>query len=444
MLKYLPLLLNKIEEDRATGCLICQQSDRNCNLYFKAGNLIHAGISEEVQGDLALYELINWPMEKTGLLWKADLNSSIQSIDREEEIIWRETLQLGAVGQRFLHEASAEATAQVKLILGQAKTSQPAAEVNLGKTVAIFENSGSDDEIETSLSKKASFPLGQAAPEISGVVPGLQLGAYLKKLEQYGFSGYLYCQPIASHDISHDKVVIALKEGRLIYAGLFSVAQVEILNGVGVLEALNKVSFKVSAAKTTQIEIENWHHQLNNGQVQAIILNEEYLSEEDVKTIDRAFQAVTRLTTEFAAAPKIARHLAEVIKNGGKRYALLNSFSIKELQAGQIPASLLGVSASVIETTPKKEVLASFDYLFEEFLQHYCRPVGPEVFHAMAARSIAASDAQELIRMGLHLDFLDEYPPTINSAINEPVNVTFDDKLITEYQANPNSTAFDF
>lgn len=140
----------------------------------------------------------------------------------------------------------------------------------------------------------------------------------------------------------------------------------------------------------------------------------EQLSAEEVELIDRSFQAIIRLSGELATPEKIDQHLKMVILSGSKDYPLLNNLSTSKQQGTPLPRLDLKKAESKITATPKKEALATFNYLFEEFLQDYCKPIGPEIFHPMVARTLGQSDGQKLVEIGLELDFLiDE--PTANS-----------------------------
>jgi hypothetical protein len=157
---------------------------------------------------------------------------------------------------------------------------------------------------------------------------------------------------------------------------------------------------------------------------QALNMVSEHISAADVSLIDRSFQAVVRLSGKIAAPERMSTYLAQVIKKGETQYPVLKLLPELEMDEAKLPRlNLMNVSQQLTRA-PKAELLTAFDYLFEEFLQDYCRPIGPEIFHPMAKAAINQTDARQLLALGLHLDFLmDDEPaePTMPSQL-EPIN----------------------
>lgn len=155
------------------------------------------------------------------------------------------------------------------------------------------------------------------------------------------------------------------------------------------------------------------------------------ISTEEIELLERSFQAMIRLSAELAAPDRIAQHLTGVIRAGSTSYPLLNSLVVATEKGTPLPRLDLKKTGSKIAATPRKEVLATFDYLFEGFLQDYCRPIGPEIFHPMAARTLDPADRERLIQMGLQLDFLIDLPA--NSVSTQSYNTAPADELINPY-----------
>ncbi len=159
--------------------------------------------------------------------------------------------------------------------------------------------------------------------------------------------------------------------------------------------------------------------------VRPLIQATEHVSAAEVSLIDRSFQAVVRLSGEIVAAERMNTHLAQIIETGKSQYSVLKLLPALEMDAAKLPRLNLEKVSLQLTKAPKTELLIAFDYLFEEFLQDYCRPIGPEIFHPMAKAAISEADARQLLALGLQLDFLmDEdttAEPTLPSQF-EPIN----------------------
>jgi hypothetical protein len=160
---------------------------------------------------------------------------------------------------------------------------------------------------------------------------------------------------------------------------------------------------------------------------QPLTLRREQLNPEDLELIERAFQAVVHLTGELASPEKITRHLQNVLQTGSQIYPPLRQLTLTREPDSNLPLLAVTPAGSTLGASPKQEVLAAFDYLFEEFLKSYCYPIGPEIFHAMAVRAINQKDARRLLELGLRLDFLTQeshpVPPGFNY-VAEPASDT--------------------
>ena len=168
-----------------------------------------------------------------------------------------------------------------------------------------------------------------------------------------------------------------------------------------------------------------------------VSLDEEYLSLDEVQLLDRSFQAVMRLVGEIATPNQIEQHLNEVVKTGSHHYPILGSLQIEHSTAGFLPQLIWQENGSKIVSTPKPEVISACDYLFENFLQEYCKPIGDTAFHAMAARAINPLDALKLNELGLHLDFLEDYPPDPAAAAIEQLAFSLKAEIVTTPQIEP-------
>ena len=169
----LSALVQEIKAQRLNGLLIGRNGTRSCQLYFKAGQLIHAFEPQaEISGDDLLYDLINWPTGQLKWNLQPQLDAHTpHTLDEEQASTFYHTLQLLQQQGKFDQKLSGKQLPQNPLS-SQTISSPPA---------------------QAQIKKSVNWPLlpGAENVHLRQKIAGLDVVALVKELQKRFFSGYM-------------------------------------------------------------------------------------------------------------------------------------------------------------------------------------------------------------------------------------------------------------